>query len=373
MHQPFYKDLLTGQYHLPWARMHALKDYYGMVKILEEFPGIRQTFNLVPSLVQQVEEYARGEARDPFWIAAVTPAEQLTEDQRHFILQYFFQANHARLIFRYPRYRELFERWIGAGTDPRHAAHYFSTRDYRDLQILSQVAWFDEEFLEHDPEVRVLVERACDYTPEHQQVMARKQREILNAVLEEYRGAALRGQIEISTTPFYHPILPLLCDSDMGAVAHPGLPLPRRFRHPEDAREQLRRAIDCIERGFGRRPVGLWPSEGSVSDEVLALAADLGFQWAATGQGVLEKTILAPSTGHMGRLYRPFLWERDGRRIHMVFRDHFLSDLIGFVFSRMSPEQAADDLMHRLLHIGEPFLHAGRDALIPIILDGENP
>src|SRR3989442_1771993 len=146
MPQPFYKDLLTGEYRLPWTRMHALKDYYGMVKILDEFPAVRQTFNLVPSLVVQIEEYGRGEARDPFWTAAAIPAENLTVEQRHFILQYFFQANRERLIFRYPRYRELYERWIDAGGEPRHAAHYFSTQDYRDLQVLSQLAWFDEEF-----------------------------------------------------------------------------------------------------------------------------------------------------------------------------------------------------------------------------------
>jgi alpha-amylase/alpha-mannosidase (GH57 family) len=372
MHQPFYKDLLTGDYRLPWTRMHALKDYYGMVKILEEFPTIHQTFNLVPSLVVQVEEYASGKARDPFFTAAVTPAEKLTEEQRHFILSYFFQANRERLIHRYPRYRELFERWEGAGGDAQHAAHYFSLQDYRDLQVLSQLAWFDEEFLEHDPEVAALVDRGSDYTLEDQQVMARKQREILQAVLAVYREAAERRQIEISTTPFYHPILPLLCDSDIGAEAHPGLPLPQRFRRPEDAREQLRRARDFMAQRLARPPVGLWPSEGSVSDEVLSLAAETGFEWAATDQGVLEKTLRAACAGPGGRLYQPFLWQRDNRRLHLLFRDHFLSDLIGFVFSRMDPEHAAEDFVRRLYHLGEPHLQAGRDALIPVILDGEN-
>ncbi|MBI3694887.1 MAG: glycoside hydrolase [Acidobacteria bacterium] len=372
MHQPFYKDLLTGEYRLPWTRMHALKDYYGMVKILEEFPAVRQTFNLVPSLVVQIEEYARGEACDPFWTAAMAPAESLSGEQRQFILQYFFQANREKLIDRYPRYRELYDRWAGVKRDPVRAARYFSTRDYRDLQVLSQLAWFDEEFLEHDTEVRSLVERASDYRPEDQRVMARKQREILGAVLEAYRCAAQRGQIEISTTPFYHPILPLLCDSDIGAEAHPGLPLPRRFRRPEDAREQLRRAQEFIAQRFGQPPRGLWPSEGSVSNEALALGAETGFEWAATDQGVLEKTLRTGVTGPGGALYRPYRWERDGRRVSLIFRDHFLSDLIGFVFSRLKPEAAADDFVRRLASIGEPLLASGRDALIPIILDGEN-
>lgn len=372
MHQPFYKDLLTGEYRLPWTRMHALKDYYGMVKILDEFPSIHQTFNLVPSLVVQIEEYASGKARDPFLINALTPAENLTEEQRHFILLYFFQANRDRLINRYPRYRELFERWEGAGMDLARAAHYFSAQDYRDLQVLSQLAWFDEEFLEHDRETAALVDRARDYTLEDQQTVGRKERQILNGVLAAYRAAAERHQIEVSTTPFYHPILPLVCDSDIGAEAHPGLPLPRRFRRPEDAREQLRRSRDFIAQRFGRAPVGLWPSEGSVSDEALALAAETGFEWAASDQGVLEKTLWSACAGPGGRLYQPFLWERDGRRLHLLFRDHFLSDLIGFVFSRMDPEPAADDFIRRLYHIAEPCLQSGRDILIPVILDGEN-
>jgi len=372
MHQPFYKDLLSGEYRLHWTRLHALKDYYGMVKILDEFPTIHQTFNLVPSLLVQVEEYASGKARDPFFTHAVAPAESLTEDQRHFILLYFFQANRERLINRYPRYRELFERWEGAGSDPNHAAHYFGPQDYRDLQVLSQLAWFDEEFLEHDPEVAALVDRASDYTLEDQQLVARKEREILNAVLPAYRMAASRGQIEVSTTPFYHPILPLVCDSDIGAEAHPGLALPRRFRRPEDAREQLRRARDFVAQRFGRAPAGLWPSEGSVSDEALALAAESGFEWAASDQGVLEKTLCQSCAGPGGRLYQPFLWERDGRRLHLLFRDHFLSDLIGFVFSRMDPQAAADDFVRRLHHVAEPYLNSGRDCLIPVILDGEN-
>jgi alpha-amylase/alpha-mannosidase (GH57 family) len=372
MHQPYYKDLMTGEYRLPWTRLHALKDYYGMVKILDEFPAMRQTFNLVPSMVAQIEEYARGEAHDPFLIAALTRAEDLSTDQRLLIMQYFFMANREKLIYRYPRYRELYERWEGAGRDPGRAARYFSAQDYRDLQVLSQLAWFDEEFLDHDPQVRALVNRASDYRVEDQQTMARKQQEILSCVMKAYIHAARRGQIEISTTPFYHPILPLICDSDIAAEAHPGLSLPRRFRRPEDAREQLLRARAYIAQRLGSPPVGLWPSEGSVSNEALALAADAGFTWAATDQGVLEKTLRTASTGSRGLLYQPFLWQRDGRRLFLLFRDHFLSDLIGFVFSRMSAEEAAADFVRRLSLIGEPFLAADRDCLIPIILDGEN-
>src|SRR4051812_21679632 len=151
MHQPFYKDLASGEYRLPWTRMHALKDYYGMARILEEFPQIRQTFNLVPSMIVQVEEYARGEARDPFLAAALKPAEDLTPQEQSFILRNFFMANPSRMINRYPRYAELHT------ASKAHGKGVFGVQEFRDLQVLSQLAWFDEEFQEHDPEVRALV------------------------------------------------------------------------------------------------------------------------------------------------------------------------------------------------------------------------
>ena len=184
-------------------------------------------------------------------------------------------------------------------------------------------------------------------------------------------GSSLQsGQIEISTTPYYHPILPLLCDSDIAAVAHPGVPLPPRFRYPRDAQRQLSLAREYVLQHFGAAPVGLWPSEGSVSDEVFTIAADLGFTWTATDSGVLNRTLsrAVPVDG----LYRPYEWRQQGRKLGVVFRDHFLSDLIGFVYSKMDAGAAADDFLRRIRENCAGILGAGRDALVPIILDGEN-
>src|ERR1700739_1165982 len=147
-HQPFYKDLVTGQYRLPWTRLHALKDYYGMVKLLEEFPQVHQTFNLVPSLITQIQDYVSGEAQDPFLLVAAKPAKDLTLEERKFAMQYLFQANPVHVIGRYPRYRELWERFRGAGDSPDRAEKYFQPQDFTDLQVLSQIGWFDEFFLE---------------------------------------------------------------------------------------------------------------------------------------------------------------------------------------------------------------------------------
>jgi len=160
MHQPFYKDLATGEYRLPWSRMHALKDYYGMVKILEEFPAVHQTFNLVPSMLVQIDEYARGEAIDPFLRLALKPAEELTGHETNLILQYFFQANEERLIGRYARYAELLRARNRMQSNPHLAAAKFDVRMLRDLQVLSQLAWFDEEYLRSDPDVAALAAAA---------------------------------------------------------------------------------------------------------------------------------------------------------------------------------------------------------------------
>jgi len=368
MHQPFYKDLASGEYKLPWTRMHALKDYYGMARILEEFPRVRQTFNLVPSMMVQVAEYASGAAKDPFLEAALKPADSLSEADREFVLRHSFYSDPPHMIYRYPRYGQLYDSWQAQKNAGARAM--FGAQDFRDLQMWSQLAWFDEEFQDHDEEVREWVKRGHRFTPADQARMGAKQREIVSQVAPEYAKLAAAKQIEISTTPYYHPILPLLCDSAIAGVSHPGVPLPPRFRYPGDARKQLEMARDFTAQTFGTAPAGLWPSEGSVSDEALGIAAELGYRWAATDSGVLNRT-LGRGVGVDG-LYRPYRWQQGGRALGVIFRDHYLSDLIGFVYSKMDAGAAADDFLKRIRDNCAGIVGAGRDALVPIILDGEN-
>jgi alpha-amylase/alpha-mannosidase (GH57 family) len=380
-HQPFYKDLVTGEYRLPWVRLHGLKDYYGMVKLLDEFPNVHQNFNLVPSLMTQIQDYVEGTAQDPFLTVAARPANELTTKERQFALQYLFQANPANLIGRYPRYRELFEKYRDNGYSPERAEKNFQTRDFTDLQVLSQVAWFDEFFLE-DKDVAELIRKERDYSLEDQRFVIARERELLGMVLPAHAAAAKKGSIEISATPFYHPILPLVCDTNAGATSSPGLPLPQnRFRHPEDAREQIVRALDLHEKVFGMRPQGLWPSEGSVSEEVLAIAHSLGIKWMATDEGVLGRSssLFFQRDGngrlpaHLAeRLYNIHRYENGKSAMNLVFRDHTISDLIGFVYSGMDPNDAAGHLLHNIKEAARPVLAQGRDAVVSVILDGEN-
>src|ERR1019366_517411 len=354
MHQPFYKDLADDVYTMPWTRLHTLKDYFGMVAVMRDYPTVHATFNMVPSLVWQIEDYARDTARESAYRVAFKPVGSMTKADRETLVSSAFQINFDNLLYRYPRFRELLEKM--QKSDVPTAAKAYTAQEIVDLQVLSQIAWFDEIFLQNDPEVVRLIKKGRGFNENDKAVVRKKEIELFKVTLEEYRQAAARGQIEISTSPFYHPILPLLCDSAIAQESHAGVKLPRhRFRHPEDARDQLRAAVAHHERVFGVRPKGLWPSEGSVSDEVLRLAADLGFTWAATDEGVLGRTrqidFYRRSDGTLQggeELYRPHALSTGGKPISLFFRDHQLSDLIGFVYSRMDPHAAAADLHQRI-------------------------
>lgn len=377
MHQPFYKDLAEDRYTMPWVRLHALKDYYGMAAILREFPSVHITFNLVPSLLAQLDDYIRGAAHEESYEIAFKAAMDLTLGEREKLLTFAFQLNRENLLNRYPRFRELFGK-AQAAKEQGGAGRFFNWQELLDLQVLSQLAWFDEIYLASDPDVQVLVRKGRNFSEDDKSKLRRKEEEIFKLTLEEYVEAEQRGQIEVSTSPFYHPILPLLCDTDVASESRPGVRLPRRrFRHPEDARGQLRAAVELHERFFGRRPRGLWPSEGSVSDEVLRLAIEEGFQWAASDEGVLGRSLEMGFHRHPDgtvfggqELYRPHRFVVQDRGISLFFRDHQLSDLIGFVYSRMDPQAAAADLHQRIHAVAKST--GSRPAVVSIILDGEN-
>ena len=376
MHQPQYRDPSTGRYMLPWTRLHALKDYWGMVKVLGEFPGVHATFNFVPLLAAQIEEYASGKFREPWFEVAFAAADKLEPAQKREILERAFQVNEI-YVQRWPRFAELQAQVRSGGAEACVAN--FNERDWRDLQLLSQLVWMDEEHIAKDPVVNALAAKGKDFTERDKDMLKEKQLELLGAVLPEYRIAAESGQIEISTTPYYHPILPLLCDTGIARVSNPHTPVPQPpFRCPEDAREQLLRARAYHERVFGKPPAGFWPSEGSVSDQALEIGMELGFKWFATDEGVLGRTRNIgfwrdaggyPENG--ADLYTPWRLQRAGKEIYGFFRDHYISDLVGFVYSRMGAVAAAEDLHRRIRAIGdrEPL---GRAATVSVILDGEN-
>jgi alpha-amylase/alpha-mannosidase (GH57 family) len=385
MHQPFYQDLVTGEHILPWVRLHGLKDYWGMVALLREFPTVKATFNLVPSMLAQLEAFAAEQARDRHLELGLKPAASLTEDERAFCIEHFFHAHRHRMIDAFPRYAELLaKRGInGGGTSlsPRAQASHFSVDDLRDLQVWHKLVWIDQFYFETDTRVQGLVHKGRGFSEEDKLTLRAIELEILNKVIPEYRAASERGQVEVSTSPFYHPILPLLCDTNIYLRTHPHSRMPRRrFQHPEDAVEQLARAAAFHERVFGRKPEGLWPSEGSVSDQMVPLVVQAGFKWMATDEGILSRSLGRDFTrnadGEVEQpelLYRAYRVGQPTKWVACGFRDHTLSDLIGFTYASWSADGAADDFARRLVQAGR--LHrgsGGEDATVFVILDGEN-
>jgi len=383
MHQPSYRDPLDGTFILPWVRLHALKDYWGMVELLAETPQVRVTFNLVPSLLDQIDAYVSGEAREAELRLGLAPADRLDESEKVYLLRAGFMAHPENLIGRFPRFAELLA-LRGPRNDEaslRVAAPRFGAAEMRDLQVLSKLAWFDLDWREQDAALRTLIAKGRDYSEEDKRVLADRERALLAAVVPAYRRAADEGRVELSASPYYHPILPLLCDSDVHREAHPGAYVPRRFRHPEDAADQIRRAVDRHAQVFGRPPAGMWPSEGSVSEEAVTEMARAGLRWTASDEGVLERSIQRPlhrdsrGTAHpVDLLYRPWIRRTPAGEIAMLFRDRTLSDLIGFSYSGSDPEHAAHDLLERTRRIGDTWTREGQpgDPVVPIILDGEN-
>ena len=365
MHQPYYEDLATGEHILPWVRLHAIKDYWGMVAMLEAFPGVRVTFNLVPSLLRQVQAFAEGRAKDRHLEIGMKPAGELTPEESRWMVANGFHAPYGRMIGPYPRYAEL------------HAARMerraFDVDELRDLQVWHKLAWMDPDRLLADPRLIALVAKGRDYSEEDKARLRLVELELLALVVPAYREASARGHVELATSPYYHPILPLLCDSDAHQHAHPGAPRPRvRFARPGDAQLQIDRAVAFHESTFGLRPSGMWPSEGSVSDQAVALMAGAGLQWIATDEDILARSLNIPLGDRPDLLYRPYRIGDAGPVA--LFRDHALSDRIGFAYQSWEPADAAADFIARVRDAGRRFTVAtgGEVATVPVILDGEN-
>ena len=363
MHQPYYEDLATGEHILPWVRLHAIKDYWGMVAMLEEFPRVHVTFNLVPSLVRQIQAFAEGRAKDRHLELGLKPAAELTPDEARWMVANGFHAPYGRMIGPYPRYAQLHAYRIDRQS--------FAEEDLRDLQVWHKLAWMDPDLLSHDLRLVGLVKKDRGFSEDDKALLRSVELDVLARVVPAYREASDRGQIELATSPFYHPILPLLCDSDAHQVAQPGSPGPRtRFRRPGDARLQIDRAVAFHEATFGRRPAGMWPSEGSVSDEAVSLMAAAGLKWIATDEDILSRSLKTPMRPDL--LYRPY---RIGERGPVaLFRDHAMSDRIGFQYQSWSADAAAADFVEQVRSAGRRFAGAGGGevATIPVILDGEN-
>ncbi|HET6486852.1 MAG TPA: glycoside hydrolase family 57 protein, partial [Spirochaetia bacterium] len=380
-HQPlYYQDPATGAYTRPWARVHATKDYYFMAATLARYPKVHATFNLTPVLLRQLDDLAAG-AKDLYEVMAEKPADALTPDDKTFLVERFFDANRDHIIKRFPRYAELLAQKLAAGTTDA-AVRAFTASDFRDLQVWFNLAWFDPDSLGQPP-LSDLVAKGRGFSEADKQILFGQALRIVRQVVPIHRTLQDRGQIEVITTPYAHPILPLLYSTAIAARGDPSTPLPDWYSFANDAVAQVRKSVDVYRAHYGREPLGMWPAEGAVAPEIVKMVAEAGYQWMASGEQVLARSLgmgdITRDSNDLVRqadaLYRPYyVKSRDGARVAMVFRDQRLSDLIGFEYSGTPGEDAASDLMRRLEAI-RLALKAGPDRgphLVSIILDGEN-
>mgnify|MGYP005849881215 CR=1 FL=1 len=384
-HQPLYKSRAVGQYRLPWVRLHGTKDYLDLVLLLEQFPKLHQTVNLVPSLILQIEDYVAGTAFDPYLTVALMASDQLTEEQQRFILDHFFDGNHRTLIDPHPRYSQLYQQRQEKGHE--WCLRNWSLADYDDLLAWHNLAWIDPLFWD-DPDIAQWLKQGSGFTLSDRQRIYAKQQEILSRIIPQHRKMQESGQLEVTTTPYTHPILPLLANTHAGRVAIPNMTLPQhRFQWEEDIPRHLSKAREMYRERFGCDPRGLWPSEQSVSPAILPYVAEHGFQWLCSDEAVLGWTlrhffhrdgsgnVLEPEV-----LYRPYRLATPQGDLAIVFRDHRLSDLIGFTYSGIEPDRAAKDLVGHLEAIARTLRSRqpqGGTALeqpwlVTIALDGEN-
>jgi alpha-amylase/alpha-mannosidase (GH57 family) len=374
MHQPDYGNEETGAIYLPWTRFHAIKDYYDMAALVAQVPELRVTFNVVPSMIDQLEIYARDAARETYAALTLRNAAELDAREKLFLLRSFFQLPWKQMIFPYPRYKDLLDRRGSPEPDGEYtpALKRYSVQDFRDLQVWFNLSWCGNE-LRKEPPIAEMLRRGRDFSERDKQRLLEVQADFIGRILPLYRRLLENQGIEFSLSPYYHPILPLLLDNRSAREVLPDIPLPATpFSFPGDAREHISRARDRFREVFGRTAHGMWPSEGSVSDATCRLTGEMGFRWLASDEEVLFNSLRKSGRGAtLAPQQRYCAWSSADGPI-LFFRDRTLSDLVGFTYSRWSAEDAASDFMQRLQKIHGDLPDDGRHYLVPIILDGEN-
>ncbi len=362
MHQPYYKNILTNEADVPWVRLHGVKDYVDMVQMLGKTPGLKQIFNIVPSLMEQVEDYINNNVKDRFLELSYRPAAELTHSEKDFIRNTFFSINRDKVIAFFPRYYDLYFK--------KQRGLEFQTQDYLDLQVWFNLAWVDPYFRENIPELKRIVAKARFYTEEDKRIVLEKHIEILKDVIPVYKEYLKKGQIEIICSPYYHPILPLLYDTKIAKEANIKAILPNEhFSYPQDAKAHIKQTLEFYKSRFGEDLEGMWPSEESVCEHIIPMLIESGIKWIVTDEALLFKSLKLKKRDTT-LLYQPHLLKRKEGNLSIIFRDRNLSDLIGFVYHSWKPEDAVNDFMHHIENIAKKYKN--EDILLTIAMDGEN-
>jgi len=382
-HQPLYYKDEDGVYTRPWVRAHATKDYLDMAQKVAAHEDVHVAFNLTPSLIRQLNDLASG-AKDIYWVLGEKPVSELTDQDKRFILERFFDVNWTNIIARYPRYQELLDKRGGAEeADIQDAMESFTDQDFFDLQVWFNLAWFDPAFLAEE-QLAALVEKGEGFIEADKDILFARILDVVQEVIPYHAQLQKTGQIEVTTTPYAHPILPLIYDNQLALVGNPSAEMPEMtFAYPQDAEAHLALSVEMYEENFGREVRGLWPGEGSVAQEIVPLVVEAGYSYMQTGEPVLAKSLgidsfTRDSQGFVQEadlLYRPYyVSDEAGNQVAVFFRDWTLSDNIGFVYTGVSGEAGAADLVNHLEAIQADFVENEVEGphIVSIILDGEN-
>ena len=382
MHQPDYRDYASGDFVLPWVYLHAIKDYTDMAYHLERHPKVRVVLNFVPILLDQLEDYtdqfATGKLRDPLLRLLVHKNScELSMEERRLALDACFRSSHTKMIAPYPAYMRLWELFQRLQAEGATALSYLSGQYVADLLVWYHLAWCGESVRRESELVARLMTKGEGFDYEDRKRLLDLVGELTSGIIPRYRKLAESGQIEISATPHYHPLAPLLIDFASAREAMPDAPMPKSPHYPK-GRLRVTRHIQLAKQShkarFGSEPKGMWPAEGSISVETLEVMAEEGCHWAASGEGVLVNSLrrshqAVPERGQY--LYRPYRMEKGADGLQCFFRDDHLSDLIGFEYSRWHGKDAALHFIDQLENIARQ-APDGETPVVSVILDGEN-
>lgn len=393
MHQPWYQEGIDGDYRLPWVYLHAIKDYEDMVAHLEAHPKMHVVVNFAPVLLEQLDDYAlqlknwldSGQTmKDPMLnlLAGTLPIPE-SPIERYKLLCDCQKANAEKMIDPYPDFKRLLEpfkmMFPGGACDEKDTGclNYLNEQYFIDVLVWYHIVWLGHALKQTQTSID-LIKKAKMFDETDRRALLQLMHDCISNLIPRYRKRAEEGQIELSMTPYGHPIIPLLNDMENMVCAQPDAPRPTSLVYPggiERSRWHIQHGINCFEKHFGMRPQGIWLSEGAISDDAVALVEEFGFKWTASGEGVWRNSIQLSEhdmekVNSKRALFHPHVLK--GYEPKLFFRDDGLSDLIGFEYSKMNSVDAANDLVQHLVNIAD-FLGDRADRhVVSIILDGEN-
>lgn len=377
MHQPVYQLTTNGDYLMPWVRLHAVKDYLDMALWAKKFDKLKLNFNFVPALLDAIIDYAEKNAHDIHSRLTITPEEQLNHEDKIFILNNFFDSNYQTMILTNEEYHRLYQIVQAHGTVN---TEIFTNQEYADIMALFNLAWIDPSFKTSNKELKRLVKKGKNYTLEDRIEIIELQREIIRKIIPTLKKLSDKNKIEITTSPYYHPILPILLDykniRKNAATDDELLYLKTEL----DAKVQTQMALDRVEEIFGKRPKGIWPSEQCVSGKTLEMLSNLGVEWTISDEGILASSINFEFEhdfkGYLKEPYhllKSYQYKTKNSDIKMIFRDSTIHNLISFEYPHHNPIATANDLYDRIKVMQSKILSSpDKDHLLTIALDGEN-